>query len=200
MPEKPTPRASARGAPLQRHAPLQRTGPPERRSLLARNSDLARGSDLARTQPLKRKSEPKRQAISPASPAQRAKIEREPCVVCGAPASTPMHLWPRGRGGCDDPLCVLPACWACHRSYDTGELELLPHIVKRHRAEIAHAQLHTDPTSLLSRLSASDVVLRPLRAPRITAPAAQSESNAAHLLGRGDAAPRARPPRDRAAR
>ena len=165
MPEKPALRASARGARLQRSTPLQRTSPP------ARKTPLARGVEFARSQPLKRKSEPKRQAISPASPAQGAKIKGEPCVVCGAPATTPMHLWPRGQGGCDDPLCVLPACWRCHRGYDTGELELLPHIVKHHRAEIAHAQLHTDPISLLTRLAASEVVLRSLIRPRIAASA-----------------------------
>jgi hypothetical protein len=156
MPEKPTPRASARSTPLRRSTPLQRTGPPERRTL------LARGSELAREQPLKRNSKPKRRPISPASPAQRAKVKDRPCVVCGAPATTPMHLWPRGKGGCDDPLCVLPACWLCHRLYDTKRIELLPHIVKRHRAEIAHTQLHTDPVSLLARLTASEVVLRSL--------------------------------------
>jgi hypothetical protein len=60
-----------------------------------------------------------------------------------------MHLWPRGRGGCDDALCVLPACWECHRLFDEGKLDLLAGIVREHKAEIAHAQLHTNPVSLL---------------------------------------------------
>jgi hypothetical protein len=157
MPEKPTPHTPARGAPLQ-GKPLQRTGPPER------HTPLGRGSELARQQPLTRKTKPKRHAISPASPAQRAKIKGKECVVCSAPATTPMHLWPRGNGGCD-PLCVLPACWACHRAYDTKKLNLLAHIVTHYRAEIAHAQLHTDPISLLARRSASEVLLRSLIPP-----------------------------------
>jgi hypothetical protein len=157
MPEKPAPRrAIPRGAPPRRSAPLSPTGPPKRTTPLTRTAAIKRG------EPIKRKTKPKRRAISPASPAQRAKTKDQLCVVCGARASTPMHLWPRGKGGCDDPLCVLPACWDCHHLYDAKKLDLLRHIVKHHRAEIAHAQLHTDPVSLLARLTASEVVLRSL--------------------------------------
>jgi hypothetical protein len=156
MPEKPTRRTSPRSAPLGRSGSLQRTGPPTRTTPLNRTAPIERG------EPLKRKTKPKRRAISPASPAQRAKIKDQLCVVCSAPGTTPMHLWPRGKGGCDDPLCVLPACLDCHRLYDAIKLDLLPHIVEHHLAEIAHAQLHTDPVSLLARLSASEVVLRSL--------------------------------------
>ena len=166
---QPNARAAARSAPSQRKKPLQRSSPPERRTPLERSANLVRKQRLAR------KAKPKRRTISPASPNQKAKIKGQPCVVCGKPATTPMHLWSRGKGGCDDPLCVLPACWHCHRAYDTGKLELLPHIVKHHRAEIAHAQLHTDPVSLLERLTASEVVLRsliPRPAPRARQPRA----------------------------
>jgi len=159
VPEKPTPPHSAalrRGSPMQRTSELKRTTGLERRASLQRTGGPQRTAAPARTKPARRA------AISPASPAQREKIKGRPCVVCGAPATTPMHLWPRGRGGCDDALCVLPACWLCHRAYDTKELELLRHIVKRYRAEIAHAQLHTDPVSLLARLAASEVLLRTL--------------------------------------
>lgn len=90
-------------------------------------------------------------------------------MVCAAPATTPMHLWPRGMGGCDDALCVLPACWECHRAYDTQTLELLPHIVKDHRAEIAHAFGHEHPVAVLERLTASTIALRPLTAHPTTA-------------------------------
>jgi hypothetical protein len=159
VPEKPTPQQSAA---LRRGAPMQRTTEMKRTTGLGRRAPLERTGGPQRTAPLARKTAPKRSAISPASPAQREKIKGRPCVVCGAPATTPMHLWPRGKGGCDDPLCVLPACWLCHRAYDTKELELLPRIVKHYRAEIARAQLHTDPISLLARLTASEVVLRSL--------------------------------------
>lgn len=166
MPEKPAPRrAIPRAAPPLRSAPLSPTGPPKR------TSPLTRGAPIKRSEPLKRKTKPKRRAISPASPAQRAKIKDQPCVVCGARATTPMHLWPRGKGGCDDPLCVLPACWACHRDYDTMKLDLLPHIVKRHLAEIAHAHLHAPPVAVLERLTASTVVLHS-RIPRPSAASA----------------------------
>ena len=144
-----------RSGPLKRKAALSRTTPlPPREKPIARQSRRRR-----------------RRSISQASPAQRAKIKGKLCVHCGEPATTPMHLWPRGLGGCDDPLCVLPACWDCHRLYDDGKLALFERLVERHIAEIAHALLHTGPISLLERLTASEVVL----IPRASAPSGWRE-------------------------
>jgi hypothetical protein len=172
VPEKPTPRrAGPHSTPLARGGPMQRTSELTRTSGLERRTPLERSGGPQRTVPPARTQRPKRAAISPASPAQRAKIKGKSCVVCGAPATTPMHLWPRGKGGCDDPLCVLPACWACHRDYDTMKLDLLPHIVRRHLAEIAHAHLHAPPVAVLERLTASTVVLHS-RIPRPSAASA----------------------------
>ena len=71
-----------------------------------------------------------------------AKIVGGACVVClQTKGITPAHLAPRSLGGCDDPDCVVPLCWMHHRAYDTGRLELLPHLEPRWRAEIAHAVL-----------------------------------------------------------
>ena len=50
--------------------------------------------------------------------------------------------WRRALGGCDHPDCVVPLCWMRHRAYDTGRLELLPHLEPRWRTEIAHAVTH----------------------------------------------------------
>ena len=51
------------------------------------------------------------------------------CVVClQTKGLTPAHLAPRSLGGCDHPDCVVPLCWMHHRAYDTGRLELLPHL------------------------------------------------------------------------
>jgi hypothetical protein len=36
----------------------------------------------------------------------------------------------------------VPLCWLHHRAYDTGRLELLPHLEPRGRTEVAHAVLH----------------------------------------------------------
>ena len=78
-----------------------------------------------------------------ASDAQRAKIVGSACVVClQTKGLTPAHLAPRSLGGCDHPDCVVPLCWMHHRAYDTGRLELLPHLEPRWRAEVAHAVLH----------------------------------------------------------
>lgn len=119
---------------------------------------------LRRDTPLRRRAELKRAPFSPASPAQRAKVRGQRCVHCGRPATDPMHVWKRGRGGCDDPLCVVPGCRRCHRAFDRGELDLLGDLVKRYKPEIAHALMHADPVSLLARLTGCEVVLR--RRPR----------------------------------
>jgi hypothetical protein len=78
-----------------------------------------------------------------ASDAQRQKIVGGACIVClQTKGITPAHLVPRALGGCDHPDCVVALCWMHHRAYDTGRLELLPHLEPRWRAEIAHAVLH----------------------------------------------------------
>jgi len=48
-------------------------------------------------------------------------------------------------GGCDDPDCAVPLCWMHQRAYDTGRLELLPHLEPRWRREVAHALLRSRP-------------------------------------------------------
>jgi hypothetical protein len=55
-------------------------------------------------------------------------------------------------GGCQDPECVVPLCWLHHRAYDTGRLELLPHLEPRWRAEVAHAVLHLGLVGAYCRL------------------------------------------------
>lgn len=67
-----------------------------------------------------------------ASKAQRDKVRLMPCLGCGHgddfPDETgvdPAHLWPRGKGGCNHPDCVVPLCRTCHRAFDQGELDLL---------------------------------------------------------------------------
>jgi hypothetical protein len=96
-------------------------------------------------------------AISEASPAQRSKVRGRPCLECGRGPCHPAHLIDRGRGlggGCDEPACVVPLCAACHRAYDTGQLDLLPALVANGRVdELAHAieRGHADPVSLVER-------------------------------------------------
>jgi hypothetical protein len=53
------------------------------------------------------------------------------------------HVWPRGRGGCSDPLCVVPLTRAEHEAYDRGELDLLPYLLAHGLvAELQHALGH----------------------------------------------------------
>ena len=88
------------------------------------------------------------EASGPPSPAGRAS---------SAAASTgvdPAHLIPRSLGGCGDPLCVVPLCRRpCHRAYDSGELDLLPHLEPAWRAQLAHAVGHVGLIAALRRIS-----------------------------------------------
>jgi hypothetical protein len=100
-----------------------------------------------------------------ASKEQREKIKGLPCVGCGADPDDwywidPAHLWPRGKGGCDDPLCVVPLCRGslqnCHQRFDEGKLDLLPKLIDRgYFKEMAHAiEAHElSPLTLLERVT-----------------------------------------------
>jgi hypothetical protein len=65
----------------------------------------------------------------------------------------PAHLVPRSLGGCDEPDCVVPLDRPCHRAYDRGELDLLPHLSRTIAPELAHAVLHVGLLRLVRRLS-----------------------------------------------
>jgi hypothetical protein len=129
-----------RRAPLRRTTPLRDGPPPERRTPLTRRTPL-------QPRPWRKPDSDERsgnqRAPFAASEAQRAKMLGAACVVCQQTKGiTPAHLAARSLGGCDHPDCVVPLCWMHHRAYDTGRLELLPHLEPRWRAEIAHAVLH----------------------------------------------------------
>lgn len=91
--------------------------------------------------------------MSPASGPQRAKVAGRACLVCGRRPVDPAHLVARARGGCDHPDCVVPLCRACHRAYDRGELDLLPHLEPAFRAELAHALRHLPLIGVLQRVT-----------------------------------------------
>jgi hypothetical protein len=92
-----------------------------------------------------------------ASAPQRAAVAGRPCIVCGAEHRVDAaHLIPRSLGGCGDPLCVVPLCRRpCHRAYDSGELDLLPHLEPAWRAQLAHAVGHVGLIGALRRISGS---------------------------------------------
>jgi hypothetical protein len=94
-----------------------------------------------------------RSPVSPASPAQRARVAGRACLVCGGRPVDPAHLVPRSLGGCDQPECVVPLDRRCHRAYDRGELDLLPHLEPRYRAELAHGLAHIGLVALLRRVT-----------------------------------------------
>jgi hypothetical protein len=91
--------------------------------------------------------------VSPASPAQRARVTGQACLVCGGRPVDPAHLVPRSLGGCDEPECVVPLDRRCHRAYDRGELDLLSHLEPSYRAELAHGMLHLGLMRLLRRVT-----------------------------------------------
>jgi hypothetical protein len=120
---------------------------------LRRNKGLERGTALRRSGRLRRRTPLRRFAVSPASPAQRAKVAGRACLVCGRRPVDPAHLVPRSLGGCDHPDCVAPLCRRCHRLYDRGELDLVSHLEPRYRAELAHGLLHLGLLRLLRRVT-----------------------------------------------
>jgi len=101
--------------------------------------------------PLKRRPTKRRtKAVSPASPAQRAKVREVGSIITGERPCDPAHLVPRSLGGCDDPLCVVPLTREQHRKYDRGELDLEPYLIHHYVPELQHALAHTHGS--LSRL------------------------------------------------
>jgi hypothetical protein len=138
-----------RRAPLRRSTPLRSTTGPVREVPLRRTP--------LRPGPWSRpdgEATNRRRAPFGASQAQREKIVGSACVVCRQTKGlTPAHLAPRSQGGCDHPDCVVPLCWTHHRAYDTGRLELLPHLEPQWRAEIAHAVSHLGLIGAVRRLA-----------------------------------------------
>jgi hypothetical protein len=59
----------------------------------------------------------------------------------------------RSLGGCDHPDCVVPLCRVHHRRYDRGQLDLLPYLEPRFRAELQHGLGHLGLLGLLRRLT-----------------------------------------------
>ena len=117
---------------------------------LERGKGLANGPDTTKLY----SDRSRRKPISQASKAQRDKVAGLPCLNCGAEASEyvaidPAHLWARGRGGCDDALCVVPLCrryagQGCHPAFDDGRLDLLAKLVPRFAEELGHALVHAE--------------------------------------------------------
>jgi hypothetical protein len=73
--------------------------------------------------------------------------------VCGRRPVDPAHLVPRSLGGCDEPDCFVPLCRRCHRAYDRGELDLLPHLEPNCRAELGHGLTHLPLLGVLRRVT-----------------------------------------------
>jgi hypothetical protein len=105
-----------------------------------------------------------------ASPAQKAKVEREgarlwdPAVSVGwdeehhledAEVVDPAHITPRPVGGCDDKDCVCPLPRRLHRLYDEGKLDLLPYLSLD---EQAHAVKHSGILGALKRTTGDNYV------------------------------------------
>ena len=136
-------------APLRRSTPLRRA-PAACGSTPLRRTPLRPGPSRTRARRRRRAGS----GAGGAADAQRAKIIGGACVVCQKTKGiTPAHLAPRALGGCDHPDCVVPMCWLHHRAYDTGRLDLLPHLEPRWRAEIAHAVGHLGLISAYRRLA-----------------------------------------------
>lgn len=118
-----------------------------RRKRLRRKQRLRRRTELRQVTPLRRR------PVTPASESQRAKVAGQACLVCGRQPVDPAHLVPRPLGGCEAGECVVALCRRCHRAYDRGELDLLPALEPRFRAELAHALAHLPLLAVLRRVT-----------------------------------------------
>ncbi len=119
-----------------------------------RRTPLRRRAKLRARKPLQRSSSLLRTPSMAATDAQRAAVAGRSCIVCGTDRRIdPAHLIPRSMGGCGDPLCVIPACRVHHRSYDRGELDLLPYLEPGWRGQLAHAVGHVGLIGALRRIS-----------------------------------------------
>jgi hypothetical protein len=125
----------------RRRAPLRRTEPPKRRTPLRRSARLVPRTSLRRV------------PFTAASEAQRDKVAGLACLVCGERPVDPAHLVPRSLGGCDHADCVVPLRREHHRRYDRGQLDLLPHLEPRFRAELQHGLGHLGLLGLLRRVT-----------------------------------------------
>ena len=121
-----------------------------------KRTSLRRRTRLRNRTPIKRNTPPRSSPAMSASEAQRAAVAGRACIACGATRGRidPAHLIPRSLGGCGDALCVVPLCRSvCHRAYDTGRLDLLPHLEPAWRAQLAHAVGHVGLIGALRRVS-----------------------------------------------
>jgi hypothetical protein len=156
---------------------LKRTGPPKRKTELRRDTEKERAfvengrrSSAESLQESGRSSARKHQREGGgfhASYEQRRAVDGMVCLACHRPrtdsrAIDPAHIWPRGRGGCSEALCVIPLCrtldGGCHRLFDEGKLDLLriiaqPDKWEQWRAQCQHALEHCTPNELVERLS-----------------------------------------------
>lgn len=109
---------------------------------MKRSEPLKRKTELARVALERRPTVRRRRPISPASPAQRAKVtDAGGCLVCGNELVDPAHLIDRSLlgEGQDDPRAVVALCRLDHRLYDEGQLDLLPYLWPRYAVELAFA-------------------------------------------------------------
>jgi len=122
-----------------------------KRTSLRRRTQLRARKPLRRTKPLQRT------PSLAATDSQRVAVSGRACIACGATHRIdPVHLIPRSLGGCGDPLCVVPLCRGCHRAYDRGELDLLPHLEPAWRAQLAHAVGHVGLIGALRRIAGAE--------------------------------------------
>jgi len=119
-----------------------------------KRTPLRRRKRLRARKPLRRSKPLQRTASLAATDAQRAAVAGRPCIACGSEHRIdPAHLIPRSLGGCGDALCVVALCRTCHRAYDGGRLDLLPHLEPAWRAQVAHAVGHVGLMGALRRIS-----------------------------------------------
>jgi hypothetical protein len=148
------PRRCEHGALFMTEAELS---PPPRKPL-ARVSKQRQAEEESGARPRRRRSTLKQGRGFATAPAQREKVKGLVCVGCGQEASEwtvidPAHLWPKGKGGCNHPDCVIPLCRHSHEDGEAG----------CHWVEMAHpiSEHQVSPFTLTERLTATSNIPLP---------------------------------------
>lgn len=101
-------------------------------------------------------SAPRRRAVSPATPAQRARAKAMGCVVSGAQEGVdPAHVISRSMTteGQDEPLAIVGLRRDFHRAYDEDSFDLLPYLTGRHDDAVAFAVERVGLITALERIT-----------------------------------------------